>query len=105
VDFVFRSNFILGVKGPKRLNAEQRDDITKNVIEKMAAAGLRTIGLAYKDFITDHPAENEVPFQENVDWNNEQILREGLTMIAILGIQDPVRSGNFFPGLLTCILP
>uniref|UniRef100_A0A914CSM5 Calcium-transporting ATPase n=1 Tax=Acrobeloides nanus TaxID=290746 RepID=A0A914CSM5_9BILA len=87
-----RSNFILGVKGPKRLNAEQRDDITKNVIEKMAAAGLRTIGLAYKDFITDHPAENEVPCQENVDWDNEQILREGLTMIAIVGIQDPVRA-------------
>lgn len=77
-----------------QIDAEYTSATTRNVIEKMASNGLRTIGLAYKDFVLENPAVNEMLISEDVDWNNEQLLREGMTLIAIVGIQDPVRQGN-----------
>lgn len=84
----------------------------------MASDGLRTICLAYKDYVpSDNPAEeNEVcfsywagfslavnievttMFQVNyagdIDWENEDAVVNDLTAIAIVGIQDPVRPGT-----------
>lgn len=54
----------------------------KKVIEPMASEGLRTICLAYKDF----PAADGEP-----DWDDEAQIITGLTCIAIVGIEDPVR--------------
>lgn len=67
----------------------------------MASDGLRTICLAYKDYI---PAgkkveENQIAFSSEPDWENEEFIVGDMTAIAIVGIQDPVRPGMF---LRTC---
>lgn len=59
-----------------------RDDIVKTVIEPMASEGLRTICLAFRDF----PAGEPEP-----EWDNENDIVTGLTCIAVVGIEDPVR--------------
>lgn len=84
---------MLGANGSvQRFGQAQLDNMVKSVIEPMAADGLRTIGLAYKDFVTKDPAENETLITGDIDWDNEQLIREDMTAIAIVGIQDPVRS-------------
>ncbi|XP_060932311.1 plasma membrane calcium-transporting ATPase 1-like [Limanda limanda] len=64
------------------LKSRDRDHLIKNVIEPMASEGLRTICLAYRDFPT---ADGEP------DWDNEVQILTGLTCIAVVGIEDPVR--------------
>jgi len=49
------------------------------VIHKMAADGLRTIGLGYRDFA------------EPQDWSKEDAIENKLTLVAIVGIRDPPR--------------
>ncbi len=53
----------------------------KNVIEPMASDGLRTLSIAYRDF----------PEGEEVPWDEENNIVSNLTMISIVGIEDPVR--------------
>ncbi|KAI3370974.1 hypothetical protein L3Q82_023626, partial [Scortum barcoo] len=67
---------------PKSFKPRDRDDLVKKVIEPMASEGLRTICLAYRDFLA---AEGEP------DWDNEGHILTGLTCIAVVGIEDPVR--------------
>uniref|UniRef100_A0A1I7YE08 Cation_ATPase_N domain-containing protein n=1 Tax=Steinernema glaseri TaxID=37863 RepID=A0A1I7YE08_9BILA len=69
----------------------QKNEMTKTVIEPMASDGLRTIGLAYKDFAPENAAENEVLITGEINWDDEESIREGMTAIAVVGIQDPVR--------------
>ncbi|XP_077327186.1 plasma membrane calcium-transporting ATPase 1 isoform X2 [Lithobates pipiens] len=66
----------------KIFRPRDRDDMAKRVIEPMASEGLRTICMAYRDF----PAEEHEP-----DWENENDILTGLTCIAVVGIEDPVR--------------
>uniref|UniRef100_A0A915DAQ6 Calcium-transporting ATPase n=1 Tax=Ditylenchus dipsaci TaxID=166011 RepID=A0A915DAQ6_9BILA len=87
-----RCKYMLG-SGGKVLPFGEHDfsDMTRNVIEPMASDGLRTIGLAYKDFVPHDAAENEVLIDGDIHWDDEESIREGMTMIALIGIQDPVR--------------
>nr|Q98SH2.2 RecName: Full=Plasma membrane calcium-transporting ATPase 1; AltName: Full=Plasma membrane calcium ATPase isoform 1; Short=PMCA1; AltName: Full=Plasma membrane calcium pump isoform 1 [Gallus gallus] len=74
---------ILSADGePKVFRPRDRDDIVKTVIEPMASEGLRTICLAFRDF----PAGEPEP-----EWDNENDIVTGLTCIAVVGIEDPVR--------------
>lgn len=74
---------ILMVNGETRaFRPRDRDDLVKKVVEPMASDGLRTICLAYRDF----PASEGEP-----DWDNEGHILTGLTCIAVVGIEDPVR--------------
>ncbi|NXQ82920.1 AT2B1 ATPase, partial [Nyctibius grandis] len=74
---------ILSANGESRVfRPRDRDDIVKTVIEPMASEGLRTICLAFRDF----PAGEPEP-----EWDNENDIVTGLTCIAIVGIEDPVR--------------
>ena len=57
-----------------------RADLQKKVIDPMACDSLRNIGLAYKDF-----AEGEL------DIEDENAVVNGLTLVGIVGIEDPVR--------------
>lgn len=57
------------------------DRLVRTVIEPMAGDGLRTICLAYKDY---EPGLA-------IDWEAEDEVLSGLTAVAIVGIQDPVR--------------
>lgn len=110
---IFSCKFYLG-KGGKliKLSQKELDRIVKTVIEPMAGDALRTICIAYKDYVPNNAAENQVfvpytvpcpsrwhlneRFQVNfageVDWENEDAVVNDLTAIAIVGIQDPVRS-------------
>lgn len=74
---------ILLVNGETRaFKPRDRDDLVKKVVEPMASEGLRTICLAYRDF----PASEGEP-----NWDNEGHILTGLTCIAVVGIEDPVR--------------
>ncbi|XP_070827758.1 plasma membrane calcium-transporting ATPase 1-like isoform X2 [Chaetodon trifascialis] len=66
----------------KVFKPRDRDDLVKNVIEPMASEGLRTICLAYRDFPTS---------EEEPNWDDEAHILTGLTCIAVVGIEDPVR--------------
>uniref|UniRef100_A0A9J2PWK8 Calcium-transporting ATPase n=1 Tax=Ascaris lumbricoides TaxID=6252 RepID=A0A9J2PWK8_ASCLU len=71
----------------------EQEAMTRNVIEPMASDGLRTIGLAYKDYIPSgtNIELNQISYEKDVDWDNEEAVRMGMTAIAVIGIQDPVR--------------
>ncbi|KAM3925105.1 plasma membrane calcium-transporting ATPase 1 isoform 2-T4 [Leptodactylus fuscus] len=74
---------ILSANGEAKVfRPRDRDDMVKRVIEPMASEGLRTICLAYREF----PAGEPEP-----DWENENDILSGLTCIAVVGIEDPVR--------------
>jgi hypothetical protein len=52
---------MIGAGGEMRpFGDTQLQEMNRSVIEPMASDGLRTIGLAYKDYVTGSPAENEV---------------------------------------------
>ncbi|VDL63676.1 unnamed protein product [Nippostrongylus brasiliensis] len=89
-----RCSYILGNEGAiQNFTPSNVAELTKEVIEPMASDGLRTIGLAYKDMV---PAgtkkdDNEVQYSGPIDWDDEETIRNGMTAIGIMGIQDPVR--------------
>jgi len=69
-----------------------QDRLVRNVIEPMASDGLRTISVAYKDFIpgkTDSP--NQVHYEGEPDWETEDNIVCDLTALCVVGIEDPVR--------------
>uniref|UniRef100_A0AC35GDQ2 Cation-transporting P-type ATPase N-terminal domain-containing protein n=1 Tax=Panagrolaimus sp. PS1159 TaxID=55785 RepID=A0AC35GDQ2_9BILA len=69
-----------------------RTSMIQNVIEPMASDGLRTICIAYKDFVPKKTEqENDVEFSESIDWENEAAVLNDLTCLLVVGIQDPVR--------------
>ena len=66
-----------------------------NVIEPMAGEGLRTICVAYKDFVPANQPQNKGDelLTDQIEWDEEEAkLTNGLTCVCICGIQDPVRS-------------
>ncbi|XP_030071431.1 plasma membrane calcium-transporting ATPase 1 isoform X1 [Microcaecilia unicolor] len=74
---------ILNANGEAKVfRPRDRDDMVKRVIEPMASEGLRTICLAYRDF----PVGEYEP-----DWDTESDIVTGLTCLAVVGIEDPVR--------------
>ncbi|VDN55865.1 unnamed protein product [Dracunculus medinensis] len=81
-----RCTYILGAND-KVLHFETKDqeEINKNIIEPMASDGLRTIVL----FVFIKPIN--VSYKDSVNWDDEESIRTGMTIIAIIGIQDPVR--------------
>ncbi|CEF71354.1 Plasma membrane calcium-transporting ATPase 3 [Strongyloides ratti] len=74
-----------------KFSQKDADRLVKEVIEPMASDGLRTICLAYKDYVNTNPNENQFQLSNNMDWEDEESVVGDLTAIAILGIQDPVR--------------
>lgn len=65
--------------GPQELTEAKKQEMIEDVIETFAKEGLRTIGIAYKDVTT------------NIDWEDEDGIIKDLTLLAIVGIEDPVR--------------
>lgn len=66
----------------------------RNVIEPFASNGLRTIGVAYKDFIPAGQPKgvNDETLPESFDWDaNEAQYNSNLTCLCVCAIQDPVR--------------
>lgn len=62
-----------------------------DVIEPMAENGLRTLSLAYREFVPGHPELNQTHIDAEPDWYNEDEIISNLTVICVVGIEDPVR--------------
>jgi P-type Ca2+ transporter type 2B len=67
--------------------------LVRDVIEPMACDGLRTIAIAYRDFVTGPgKAEiNQVRCDSEPNWEDEDNIINNLTCLCIVGIEDPVR--------------
>ncbi|KAF8771932.1 Plasma membrane calcium-transporting ATPase 3 like protein [Argiope bruennichi] len=89
-----KCSFIFGAGGQlERFTPADADRLVKSVIEPMACNGLRTIGIAYKDFILgDEANANQERCDGEPNWDDEQSIVTNLTAICIVGIEDPVRS-------------
>ena len=72
-----------GPFGPK-----DRENMMNKVIAPFAQEALRTIGIAYK----------HVPADQSIDWEDENDVIGSLTLIGVVGIEDPVRpEGTYYP--------
>ncbi|KAI3382101.1 hypothetical protein SNEBB_009653 [Seison nebaliae] len=85
--------FKMGSKQVNKFTDEDRKQFRSQIIEKMAQDALRTIGLAYRDFVKLGTKEqmNEEVFESIPNWDAEDYIISNLTLIAIVGIEDPVR--------------
>ncbi|CAK5044484.1 unnamed protein product [Meloidogyne enterolobii] len=89
-----KCKWIFGQNGLAPFSEHNYDRLMRDVIEPMASDGLRTICLAYKDYILkkdEQAAGNEVIYDGEIEWDDENSIINDLTVIAIIGIQDPVR--------------
>nr|CAD2198639.1 unnamed protein product [Meloidogyne enterolobii] len=89
-----KCRWIFGQNGLAPFSEHNYDRLMRDVIEPMASDGLRTICLAYKDYILkkdEQAAGNEVIYDGEIEWDDENSIINDLTVIAIIGIQDPVR--------------
>jgi Ca2+ transporting ATPase len=74
--------YIHGAGGERvDFDTAHRDRLIKEIINPMADAGLRTICIAYKDYSAD----------DVVNWDAENEVVNSLTVLAVVGIHDPVR--------------
>ena len=64
---------------PVKFSSKDKNSLQKKVIEPMAKDALRTIGLAFRDI------------SKAFDLENEEELMKNMTLIGIVGIEDPVR--------------
>ena len=86
--FVSRCEYILDESGEAQpFPASEKEKVVKEVIEKWAMEGLRTLCLAYKDITRDKPTPQ---------WDKENTVVKELTCIALVGIEDPVRNEVWF---------
>lgn len=85
--------YIHGKEGKlDRFSKDDQDRVVKTIIEPMAAEGLRTIGVAYKDYVRRKPVTpNEVQIESEPNWEDEDAIVSRLTCLTIVGIEDPVR--------------
>lgn len=67
----------------KPLDRDQIEDVMSNIVETMGSEGLRTICVATRDLGSD---------ESKFDWNDESSVCGELTCLALIGIEDPVRT-------------
>jgi len=80
---VERCSFIIGKDGARLpLDQAGRQGLISKVVTPMTEAALRTIAVAYKDFDSQAEVEKD---------EDEEELSKQLTLLAIFGIEDPVR--------------
>ena len=81
-----------------RLSEEKQNELIKNVVEVMAMDGLRTICVAYRDFVSSSErfqfqnADNITFFDQVPNWDDEANILSSFTCVCIVGIEDPVRA-------------
>lgn len=68
-----------------------QERLLHQVIEPMACDGLRTISVAYRDFVPGKAAINEVHIDNEPNWEDEENIVNNLTCLCVVGIEDPVR--------------
>uniref|UniRef100_A0A183BHI8 Calcium-transporting ATPase n=1 Tax=Globodera pallida TaxID=36090 RepID=A0A183BHI8_GLOPA len=89
--------FFLDADGtPADFTEKRKERIIREVIQRMAEDGLRTLTVAYKDFVlagarTVGRTEVSIDSEAEINWDDEQSVSDGVVGLAICGIQDPVR--------------
>lgn len=68
-----------------------QDKLVRQVIEPMACDGLRTISIAYRDFVPGKAEINQVHIDSDPNWEDEENIVNNLTCLCVTGIEDPVR--------------
>eukprot|EP00095_Tigriopus_kingsejongensis_P004686 maker-scaffold1243_size53534-snap-gene-0.3 protein:Tk04686 transcript:maker-scaffold1243_size53534-snap-gene-0.3-mRNA-1 annotation:"plasma membrane calcium-transporting atpase 2 isoform x2" len=74
-----------------RFSSSEQDRCVREIIEPMARDGLRTISLAYRDFVPGKAEPNQSRYDSEPDWDDEDAVISNLTSICVVGIEDPVR--------------
>lgn len=81
-----KCKLFLGEEGKlEEFSKEWKEKMMKEIIQKMAEDGLRTIAIGYKDIMLTGEEE------EKINWEDEEAISGDLVGLAICGIQDPVR--------------
>ncbi|XP_059489575.1 plasma membrane calcium-transporting ATPase 2 isoform X2 [Neocloeon triangulifer] len=84
--------FIYGKDGHlEKFTREMQDRLVRQVIEPMACDGLRTISVAYRDFVPGKAEINQVHIDNEPNWDDEENICSNLTCLCVVGIEDPVR--------------
>ncbi|SPP89036.1 blast:Plasma membrane calcium-transporting ATPase 3 [Drosophila guanche] len=84
--------FIYGHEGTlEKFTRDMQERLIREVIEPMACDGLRTISVAYRDFVPGKAALNEVHIDGEPNWDDEENIMSNLTCLCVVGIEDPVR--------------
>lgn len=92
--------FIYGRDGHlEKFTREMQERLVRNVIEPMACDGLRTISIAYRDFVPGKADINQVHIDGEPNWDDEEYIVNNLTALCVVGIEDPVRPE--VPGAIT----
>lgn len=87
-----KCKYICGKDGTiERFTQDKYDELIRTIIEPMANNGLRTLSLAYKEFVRGNAEPNQLLIDKEPNWDDEADIISGLTAIAIVGIEDPVR--------------
>ena len=79
---------------PVKMSSEKISNLIKNVVERMASDGLRTICVASREFLPKSEQSNKINAKyyddDSVpDWVDEPNIITDLTCLALIGIQDP----------------
>nr|CAD7430369.1 unnamed protein product [Timema monikensis] len=83
--------FIYGRDGHlEKFTREMQDRLVHQVIEPMACDGLRTISVAFRDFVPGKAEINQVHIDNDPNWEDEENIVNNLTCLAVVGIEDPV---------------
>lgn len=84
--------FIYGHDGRlEKFTRDMQERLLKQVIEPMACDGLRTICVAYKEFVPGKAEINQVHIDNEPNWEDEDNIVSNLTCLCVVGIEDPVR--------------
>jgi len=91
-----KCSFLLAENGRvDSFTAHHQDRLVQTVIEPMAKDGLRTICLAYRDFVPTKAEKNQVHYDSSTEPNFEAMGEDNvianMTCVCIVGIEDPVR--------------
>nr|XP_032524979.1 plasma membrane calcium-transporting ATPase 3 isoform X8 [Danaus plexippus plexippus] len=87
-----KCSFIYGHEGRlEKFTRDMQDRLVRQVIEPMACDGLRTISVAYRDFVPGKADINQVHIDQEPNWDDEDNIVNNLTCLCVVGIEDPVR--------------
>ncbi|XP_063542836.1 plasma membrane calcium-transporting ATPase 3 isoform X7 [Cydia strobilella] len=87
-----KCSFIYGHEGRlEKFTKDMQDRLVRQVIEPMACDGLRTISVAYRDFVPGKAEINQVHIDQEPNWEDEENIVNNLTCLCVVGIEDPVR--------------
>ncbi|ETN58050.1 plasma membrane calcium-transporting atpase 3 (pmca3) [Anopheles darlingi] len=87
-----KCSFIYGQDGVlEKFTRDMQERLLHQVIEPMACDGLRTICIAFRDFVPGKANINEVHYDNEPNWDDEENIISNLTCLCVVGIEDPVR--------------